>query len=70
MGRDKRHHFLRTQPIHFTSVKSALRKQQSPFIVSFDEYPACLSRSPSVLNHAHIKMKRWLTGLPREAQEL
>jgi hypothetical protein len=40
IGRDKRHHFLRTQPIHFTSVKSALRKQQIPFIISFDEHPA------------------------------
>ena len=40
IGRDKRHHFLRTQPVHFTSVKSALRKQQSPFIASFDEHPA------------------------------
>jgi hypothetical protein len=40
IGRDKRHHFLRTQPIHFTSVKSALRKQQTPFIISFDEHPA------------------------------
>ena len=40
IGRDKHHHFLRTQPIHFTSVKSALRKQQTPFTVSFDEHPA------------------------------
>ncbi len=40
IGRDKRHHFLRTQPIHFTSVKSALRKQQTPFTISFDEHPA------------------------------
>jgi superfamily II DNA or RNA helicase len=39
MGRDKRHHFLRTQPIHFTSVKSALRKQQTPFTVAFEEHP-------------------------------
>ena len=40
VGRDQRHHFLRTQPIHFTSVKSALRKQQTPFTISFDEHPA------------------------------
>jgi len=40
MGRDKRHHFLRTQPIHFTSIKSALRKQQTPFTVPFEEHPA------------------------------
>ena len=40
IGRDKRHHFLRTQPVHFTSVKSALCKQQTPFIIPFDEHPA------------------------------
>jgi superfamily II DNA or RNA helicase len=39
IGRDKRYHFLRTQPIHFTSVKSALRKQQTPFTVAFEERP-------------------------------
>ncbi len=39
MGRDKRQHFLRTQPIHFTSVKSALRKQQTPFTFAFEEHP-------------------------------
>jgi Type III restriction enzyme, res subunit len=39
IGRDKRHRFLRTQPIHFTSVKSALRKQQTPFTVAFEEHP-------------------------------
>jgi superfamily II DNA or RNA helicase len=40
IGRDKRYHFLRTQPLHFTSIKSALRKQQMPFTVAFDEQPA------------------------------
>src|SRR5947208_15062122 len=35
IGRDKRQHFLRTQPIHFTSVKNALRKQQTHFTVAF-----------------------------------
>ena len=40
IGRDKRHHFLRSQPIHFTTIKSALRKQQTPFTVAFDEHPA------------------------------
>jgi superfamily II DNA or RNA helicase len=40
IGRDKRQHFLRTQPLHFTSIKSALRKQQTPFTVAFDEQPA------------------------------
>jgi superfamily II DNA or RNA helicase len=39
MGRDKRHHFLRTQPIHFSSIKSALQKQHTPFTVAFDERP-------------------------------
>ncbi len=40
MGRDKRYHFLRTQPIHFSAVKQALRQQQTPFTVAFDERPA------------------------------
>ncbi|MFL5704305.1 MAG: DEAD/DEAH box helicase [Ktedonobacteraceae bacterium] len=39
MGRDKRHHFLRTQPIHFTAVKRALRQQQTEFNVAFEERP-------------------------------
>jgi superfamily II DNA or RNA helicase len=40
MGRDKRYHFLRTQPMHFTAVKRALNQQQTPFTVAFDERPA------------------------------
>src|SRR5947209_651147 len=39
IGRDKRYHFLRTQPIHFTAVKQALRQQHTPFSVAFDERP-------------------------------
>ena len=39
MGRDKRHAFLRTQPIHFQAVKQALQAQHSPFRVVFDERP-------------------------------
>lgn len=39
MGRDKRFHFLRTQPIHFSAVKQALRQQQTPFTVVFEERP-------------------------------
>ncbi|HET7641017.1 MAG TPA: ATP-dependent helicase, partial [Ktedonobacteraceae bacterium] len=37
IGRDKRHHFLRTQPIYFSSIKSALRKQHTSFTVAFEE---------------------------------
>jgi superfamily II DNA or RNA helicase len=37
---DKRHHFLRTQPIHLSAVKLALQRQQTPFKVSFEERPA------------------------------
>ena len=39
MGRDKRHHFLRTKPIYFTAVKRALRQQQTEFSVAFEERP-------------------------------
>ncbi len=40
MERDKRYHFLRTKPTHFTSVKNALRKQQTPVTVAFEEHPS------------------------------
>ncbi|MFL5627754.1 MAG: DEAD/DEAH box helicase [Ktedonobacteraceae bacterium] len=40
MGRDKRHAFLRTQPIHFQGVKQALRAHHMPFRVAFEERPA------------------------------
>jgi len=40
MGRDKRQHFLRTQPMNFSVVKDALHKQQTPFTVAFEERPA------------------------------
>src|SRR5260370_1922318 len=39
MGRAKRFHFLRTQPIHFSTVKQALRQQHTPFTVVFEERP-------------------------------
>jgi superfamily II DNA or RNA helicase len=40
IGRDKRHAFLRTQPIHFQAVKQALQAQETPFSVAFEERPA------------------------------
>ncbi len=40
IAQDKRHAFLRLQPIHFSAVKQALERQQVPFTVSFDERPA------------------------------
>src|SRR5262245_25382337 len=40
MGRDKRHAFLRTQPLHFQAVKRALKAQGTPFSVAFEERPA------------------------------
>jgi superfamily II DNA or RNA helicase len=36
---DKRHHFLRTLPIHFSDIKRALQQQQTPFTIAFDERP-------------------------------
>src|SRR5216683_799895 len=39
MGRDKRHAFLRTQPLHFQAVKQALQAQRTPFSVAFEERP-------------------------------
>ena len=40
MSRDKRHAFLRTQPIYFQSVKQALQAQRTQFNVAFEERPA------------------------------
>src|SRR5437588_9557237 len=40
MGRDKRSHVLRNQPIHFPAVKRALSRQHTAFTVVFDERPA------------------------------
>ncbi|QBD79272.1 DEAD/DEAH box helicase [Ktedonosporobacter rubrisoli] len=39
IGRDKRHAFLRTQPIHFYAVKQALQEQHTPFTLAFEERP-------------------------------
>ena len=39
MGRDKRHHFLRTKPLYFTAVKRALRQQRTEFSIAFEERP-------------------------------
>ena len=39
MGRDKRHAFLRTRPLHFQAVKRALLAQHTPFTVAFEERP-------------------------------
>src|SRR6266496_3207637 len=40
IAQDKRHAFLRMQPIHLSVVKQALERQQVPFAVAFDERPA------------------------------
>src|SRR5579883_1200037 len=40
IAQDKRHHFLRTLPIHFSAIKDALRRQQVPFDVAFEARPA------------------------------
>jgi superfamily II DNA or RNA helicase len=63
MGRDKRYHFLRIQPIYFSAVKQALRQQQTPFTVAFDERPA-LPSSMGAMNCAPT-----LSMEPRPYQE-
>src|SRR3984893_9809522 len=40
IGGDKRHAFLRTQPIHFQAIKQALHARGTPFSVAFEERPA------------------------------
>jgi superfamily II DNA or RNA helicase len=39
LSQDKRHLFLRIQPYYLSTIKSALRQQQVPFIVAFEESP-------------------------------
>jgi superfamily II DNA or RNA helicase len=39
IAQDRRDFFLRTQPIHFTAIKQALRQQQIAFNVAFEERP-------------------------------
>src|SRR5216683_1712702 len=36
---DRRQRFLRIQPIHFSAIKRALRQQEVPFTVAFEEQP-------------------------------
>jgi len=65
IGRDKRHHFLRIQPIYFASVKSALRKQQTPFTISFDEHPALSFETTLNLEprpYQHEALTHWLAA--------
>ncbi len=40
MKQDMRHSFLRVPPFYFAQVKQALRRQQTPFQVTFEERPA------------------------------
>ncbi|MBV9257748.1 MAG: DEAD/DEAH box helicase [Ktedonobacteraceae bacterium] len=39
-AQDKRHHFLRTLPMHMSAIKQALEQQRIPFAVAFEERPA------------------------------
>ena len=36
---DKRYHFLRSYPLHFTALKTALQQHNTPFTVVFEERP-------------------------------
>lgn len=40
IGQDKRHAFLRVPPIYLSAVKLALRQQETPFRIAFEERPA------------------------------
>ncbi|MBV9614882.1 MAG: DEAD/DEAH box helicase [Ktedonobacteraceae bacterium] len=39
-AQDKRHHFLRTLPMHLSAIKQALEQKRIPFTVAFEERPA------------------------------
>src|SRR5713226_8974617 len=68
MGRDKRHAFLRTQPLHFQAVKRALLAQRTLFSVVFEERPELPLRLRCRSSHAPIKTKLWQAGWPKAAQ--
>ncbi len=56
MGRDKRHAFLRTQPMHFQAVKQALQTQHTAYSIAFEERPTLpftttLQTSPRPYQH-------------------
>ncbi len=63
MGRDKRQHFLRTRPLHFSLVKHALQQQRTPFTVAFDERPALPFATSTVMQprpYQDEALSRWL----------
>jgi superfamily II DNA or RNA helicase len=61
--RDNRSHFLRTQPIYFAVITSALRKRQTPFTIAFEERPALPFETALTLEprpYQHEAFTRWL----------
>ncbi len=65
MKQDKRYHFLRIQPFHFSTVKHALHQQQVPFTVAFEErpalpYPTSLAMEPRP--YQEEALSRWLAN--------
>ncbi len=65
MGRDKRHAFLRTQPIHFQTVKQALQARGVPYNVVFEERPALPFATELRVEprpYQHEALARWLAA--------
>ncbi|HVB20678.1 MAG TPA: DEAD/DEAH box helicase [Ktedonobacteraceae bacterium] len=65
MGRDKRHGFLRTLPMHLSKVKHALRQHGTNFTVAFEEQPAlpyALSLSMESRPYQDEALTQWLAA--------
>src|SRR5260370_15928213 len=63
MGRDKRHAFLRTQPLHFQSVKRALQAQRTSFSIAFEvrpELPFATALQVEPRPYQNEALARWL----------
>jgi superfamily II DNA or RNA helicase len=63
--RDRRHHFLRTQPIRFALVKHALQAQGTPFHIAFEEHPALPFETALTIEprpYQHEALAHWLAA--------
>jgi superfamily II DNA or RNA helicase len=65
LGRDRRQHFLRTQPVYFSAVREALARQGIPFSVAFEEQPALPFTTAPVLQarpYQREALEAWLAA--------
>jgi len=64
-AQDKRYHFLRTSPIHFSQVKQALQRHEIPFTVAFEERPTLPHATQLALEprpYQEEALQKWLAA--------